>query len=287
MSATSPDADSSTATLPDPVAEGQRVVAEAGANDIIMRLIGGVAVAVQSPEEPLLSREIKDIDFVTSRAGKTALAALFQSLGYTSDEQFNAFHGHHRQIYVDVERRRKVDVFVDGFSMCHALPITERLHREPVTVPLAELLLTKLQIVELNERDERDIYNLCFHHEIADGEAAGGIASGQGDVGVAAGKGAGGIASGPPAEIEGGVIATLCARDWGLWRTCKGTIERCVADLGNYGLASQQRELIGSRLEQLWDRIEREPKASKWRIRNRVGDRVRWYEEPEEEAQEQ
>jgi hypothetical protein len=260
MSATSPDADSSAATLTDPVAEGRRTVARATSQDIILRLIGGVAVRVQSPGEPLLSREIKDIDFVTLSGGQTALTALFESLGYVSDEQFNAFHGHHRQIYVDVGKRRKVDVFVGGFNMCHAIPITERLDREPVTVPLAELLLTKLQIVELNERDERDIYNLCFHHEIVDDHGDG---------------------------IEGGVIAALCARDWGLWRTCKGTIERCVADLGNYGLASEQRQLIASRLEQLWDRIEREPKASKWRIRNRIGDRVRWYEEPEEEAQEQ
>jgi hypothetical protein len=260
MSATSPDADSRTATLPDPVAEGQRAVARAQASDIVLRLIGGVAVAVQSPPQPLLSREIKDIDFVAARVGKAELASLFESLGYVSDEQFNAFHGHHRQIYVDVDKRRKVDVFVAGFSMCHTIPITARLEREPVTVPLAELLLTKLQIVELNERDERDIYNLCFHHEVVDDGRDG---------------------------VEGGLIAELCARDWGLWRTCKGTIERCVEDLGNYGLASDQRELIASRLGDLWDRIEREPKSSKWRLRNRVGDRVRWYEEPEEEAQEQ
>jgi hypothetical protein len=259
MSAT-PDADSSTATLPDPVAEGQRAVARAHSQDILLRLIGGVAVRVQSSPEPLLSREIKDIDFVTARASKATVCSLFESLGYVSDEQFNAFHGHHRQIYVDVDKRRKVDVFVGAFNMCHAIPIAERLEREPVTVPLAELLLTKLQIVELGEHDERDIYNLCFHHEIVDDHGHG---------------------------IEGGLIAELCARDWGLWRTCKGTIERCQADLGNYGLASEQRELIASRLGQLWNRIEREPKASKWRIRNRVGDRVRWYEEPEEEAEQQ
>ena len=105
--------------------------------------------------------------------------------------------------------------------MCHEIPIADRLDRDPFTVPLAELLLTKLQIVELNERDERDVYNLCFHHEIADGEEPG---------------------------IESGLIAELCARDWGLWRTGKGTIERCGADLKKYGLASDQRDLIASRL---------------------------------------
>ncbi len=258
MSATSPDssAGSNGATLADPIAEGRRVVAGAGEKGVVLRLLGGVAIFLQAPEGmPLLTREIRDIDVVTPRGNKRAVAEAFQSLGYVDDEVFNAFHGAHRQIYVDVANERKVDVFVGAFSMCHEIPIAERLNREPFTVPLAELLLTKLQIVELNERDERDIYNLCFHHEI----------SGAGEPG-----------------IEGGLIGNLCARDWGLWRTCKGTIERCRTDLAHYPLEPSERDLIDARLARLWDAIEAAPKTSKWRWRAKVGERKRWYEEPEE-----
>jgi hypothetical protein len=264
MSATFPDADAgstpaSTTTLADAVAEAQRMISQAEADGLRLRLLGGVAIVLQAPgAKPLLAREIRDIDVVAPRGSKRAVTSLFQSLGYVSDDEFNAFHGAHRQIYLDVQNRRKVDVFVGTFSMCHSIPIAERLEREPLTLPLAELLLTKLQIVELTERDESDIYNLCFHHHLADGDGRG---------------------------IEAGLIAGLCARDWGLWRTCKGTIERCRADLGSYGLTDAERELIGSRLQQLWDRIEAEPKTSKWRLRSRLGERVRWYEEPEEGAQ--
>ncbi|HTX09908.1 MAG TPA: hypothetical protein VME22_14910 [Solirubrobacteraceae bacterium] len=251
MGITSSDANA----LADPIAEARRVVAGAGEKGVVLRLLGGVAVCLQAPEgKPLLSREIKDIDVVTPRGNKKAVAEAFQSLGYVDDEVFNAFHGAHRQIYIDIANERKVDVFVGAFSMCHEIPIADRLDRDPLTVPRAELLLTKLQIVELNERDERDIYNLCFHHDIGD------------------------------AGIEGGLIAELCARDWGLWRTCKGTIERCRADLAGYGLAPQERELIDIRLSRLWDTIDAAPKTSKWRWRAKVGERVRWYEEPEEEA---
>lgn len=253
MGTTSPDAN---LTLADPIAEGRRMVAGAGEKGVVLRLLGGVAVVLQAPEsKPLLSRQINDIDVVTPRGNKKAVAEAFQSLGYADDEVFNAFHGAHRQIYVDLDNQRKVDVFVGAFSMCHEIPIAARLDREPLTVPLAELLLTKLQIVELNERDERDIYNLCFHHEIG------------------------------PSGIEAGMIAELCARDWGLWRTCKGTIERCRDDLGGYSLATQERALIDARLGQLWEAIELAPKTSKWRWRAKVGERVRWYEEPEEEGQ--
>jgi hypothetical protein len=263
MSATSPESGAGTnpagpATLADPVAEAQRMVAGARDQGVVLRLLGGVAVFLQAPDaKPLLTRRINDIDVVTPRGNKKAVTAAFQSLGYADDEVFNAFHGGHRQIYVDVANQRKVDVFVGAFSMCHEIPIADRLDRDPLTVPLAELLLTKLQIVELNERDERDIYNLCFHHEIA----------GAGEPG-----------------IEGDLIADLCARDWGLWRTCKGTIERCREDLGGYELGPGERDLIDARLARLWDVIEAAPKTSKWRWRAKVGERVRWYEEPEEEG---
>ena len=263
MSTTLPDADLDSrppvAALADPIAEGQRVVRAGADTGVLLRLLGGVAVFLHAPDgKPLLARAINDIDLVTPRGGKRAVAELFGSLGYVEDEVFNAFHGAHRQIYVDLVNRRKVDVFVGSFSMCHEIPIADRLEREPLTIPLAELLLTKLQIVELTERDERDIYNLCFHHDLSAGGAPG---------------------------IEASLIADLCARDWGLWRTCKGTIERCRADLAGYELGERERAVIDERLAGLWEAIEAAPKTSKWRWRARVGERVRWYEEPEEEAQ--
>jgi hypothetical protein len=237
----------------DPLDEGRRLVTRAGDAGVTLRLIGGVAVCVQAPPDgPLLTRPIKDIDVVTPRGNGKALAAAFESLGYIGDEMFNAMHGTHRQLWIDPVHQRQVDVFVGAFSMCHEIPIAGRLDRHPLTVPLAELLLTKLQIIQLNERDERDIYNLCFHHDLD--------------------------------AIGADFIADLCARDWGLWRTCRQTIDRCLADLGNYSLGDDQQELIRGRLRALWEQIDAAPKSSKWKLRNRVGDRVRWYEEPEEEA---
>jgi hypothetical protein len=254
MSTTDADA----TALADPIAEGRRVV-QAGADcGVVLRLLGGVAVFIHAPDgKPLLGREIRDIDLVTPRGAKRAVADLFQSLGYVEDEVFNAFHGGHRQIYVDLANQRKVDVFVGSFAMCHEIPIADRLDRDPLTIPLAELLLTKLQIVELTERDQRDIFNLCFHHALSAGDEPG---------------------------IEAGLVAELCARDWGLWRTCTGTIERCRGDLAGYDLGDPERALIEERLAGLSDAIETAPKTSKWRWRAKVGERKRWYEEPEEEA---
>jgi hypothetical protein len=228
-------------------------VDSASSAGLVLRLLGGVAVCLQAPDDqPLLPRKVGDIDVATKRDTKRAATDVLTRAGYSADVHFNAFHGAHRLVFYDEVNGRKLDVFMGDFSMCHVIPIADRLELEPLTVPLAELMLTKLQIVELTERDQRDIYNLIYHHDIDD--------------------------------LEAGYIAGLCARDWGLWRTTKATIERCLANMGSYALAPKAASTIAERLKALWKRIEDAPKTTKWKLRNRVGDRVRWYEEPEEDT---
>jgi hypothetical protein len=243
--------------LADPVAEATRLIDAATERGLTARALGGTAIYLQSPgRQPLLPRAMKDIDLVVRRDEGAALIELLAQLGYVGDEMFNALRGSRRQLHRDPVNGRDLDVFVEEFSLCHTLPIAARLTREPYTLPLAELLLTKLQIVELNERDERDVYSLVYHHEVSSDGGTG---------------------------IEADVIAELCAADWGLWRTCKGTIERCVADVGGYGLDATASATIAERLARIWERVEAEPKSGKWKRRSRLGERKRWYDEPEED----
>jgi hypothetical protein len=246
------------APLADPLQESRRLVDSATSAGLVMRLLGGVAVCLQAPDErPLLPRKIGDIDVVTKRDGKRAATDVLVRAGYAPDEHFNAFHGAHRLVFYDEAHGRKLDVFMGDFSMCHVIPLADRLELEPLTVPLAELMLTKLQVVELTERDQCDIYNLIYHHELRESDSSG---------------------------IEVGYIADLCAKDWGLWRTTRTTVERCLANMDSYGLPVPAAETITERLKVLWKRIEQAPKSAKWKLRSRVGDRVRWYEQPEENA---
>jgi hypothetical protein len=148
-----------------------------------------------------------------------------------------------------------VDVFVGEFAMCHRVPVDERLLLEPATLPLAELLVTKLQIVELNEKDIRDAIALVHAHEVAerDGDA-----------------------------VNAARVAELCAVDWGLWRTITRNLERCRDHVGAYELPEGEAAVTARRFDALLERIEREPKSRAWRLRSRLGERVRWYELPEE-----
>jgi len=243
--------------LGDPVAESRRLVAAATDKGLTMRVLGGVAVCLQAPPEgPLLPRTCGDIDIATPRGHRRETTDLLEEAGYAGDEMFNALHGAHRLLFYDDVNSRKLDVFIGDFKMCHTIPITDRLDREPLTVPLAELMLTKLQIAELTERDQRDIYNLTYHHPIGANGAA----------------------------IEADYIADLCAKDWGLWRTSRATIEKCLANLGDYALPPDAVHAIAESLKALLKRIEAAPKSTRWKLRSRVGDRVRWYDQPEENA---
>jgi hypothetical protein len=242
--------------LEEMIGEARRLVDSATRQGITVRLLGGVAVYLQgAPAGPLLPRPIGDIDLAIKRGSRGAVTGMLTAAGYLPDEMFNALQGVRRLLFYGQANGRKLDIFIGEFSMCHVIPITDRLDRDPITIPLAELLLTKLQIVELTERDQRDIYSLCHHHHVSSGDGSG---------------------------IEGDYVAEICARDWGLWRTAKATVERCNANLAGYDLEPEQSTLIAERLDVLWGLIEQAPKSAKWRLRNRVGDRVRWYAQPEE-----
>jgi hypothetical protein len=245
------------ATQPDIVQEAQRLLARAEAEDVPLRLVGGVAILLRAPDglPAELSRTYQDLDFITTRDASGRVDRLLRAEGYTPHVAFNALHGRERLLFFDEPHDRQVDVFVGAFSMSHKIQLGDRLELESLSVPLAELLLTKLQIVELNEKDVRDTLALLLSHPVGETD---------GDC------------------LNGAHVARLCASDWGLWRTITANLSACRDRLPEYDLAPDQRELVARRFDELLERIEREPKTRGWRLRARVGERRRWYELPEE-----
>lgn len=242
--------------LPDIADEARRVIAAAAERAVPVRLVGGLAVRLRAtaPVPPAVAREYKDIDLVTLKGKGKDVVALLRELGYAPQERFNVINGHERLLFHDLANGRQLDVFVGAFRMCHEIPVTQRIALDPIAVPLAELLLTKLQVVQLNEKDRRDIVAL-YDHDIADSD---------GDT------------------VNGAEVGRLCADDWGLWRTSRGTLERVREGVGDYDLPAGGRERVLDRLDRLEAAIERAPKSRSRRMRDRIGDRKQWYADPEE-----
>lgn len=249
-----------TAILPGVVDEAERLLDQAQRDGTTLALLGGVAVRLRAPEvPPSLDREYKDIDFAVPKGRGGDADKLLRAGGYEPEITFNAMMGKERMLFHDTAHGRQVDVFVGSFRMCHQIPFGNRLVPGERTVPLAELLLTKLQIIELNEKDVRDTVLLFHGHEVADHD--------------------------DDDAVNGARIAELCAGDWGLWRTITGNLTRCREHLGDYELPEGAVERVGQRLDEVMARIDEAPKSRGWKLRAKIGERKRWYELPEEVEQ--
>ena len=246
--------------MTDIIQEMYRLIEAANAKNIQLRAIGGLAVQAHNKKNhPLFLREFADLDFVVAKKQRREFEAFMPEVGYAPHRQFNVLNGDQRQIYYHNESDMKIDIFVGDFMMCHKIPLENRLKADPITIPLAELLLSKAQIVHLTRKDALDIASLFLNTEV-----------GMGDDEV----------------INLSVIAALCGSDWGLYKTTSINLERVkeVVSGDDVALNSDERALIVARVDRVLDTFNGMQKSLAWQMRDKVGTRVRWYEEVEEVA---
>jgi hypothetical protein len=242
----------------DVLEEARRLIDVGAARGLTMRLLGGLAVALHSPSAAhrALARSYPDIDFVVPARSQEIVDQVLTGEGYVPNKRFNTL-SQGRQLYYDPARGRQVDVFVGSFQMCHQLPVAGRLHLEPLTLPLAELFLTKAQIVTLNRKDVLDLVALLLDHPLGPGDDE---------------------------TINLELICSLCAQDWGLYTTVSQSLQRIEEILaqGELPLDEEQKAVLNERLATLRQTMESAPKSLAWKMRARLGTRVRWYDEVEE-----
>ena len=257
-------------TLDDPLAEALRLVSIASSRGVVVRLMGGLAFHAQAPTwTARVSRDGRDIDLATRSDDRKALSELLIGEGYTPDRQYNALYGHKQLYFVDEARLRPVDVLVDRLEMCHAFSFRDRLTIASPTLPLAELLLTKLQIVKINRKDVLDALVLLAEHPLAGDDGAPDARTGQGAINVPR-------------------ILSFTSNDWGWWRTVTGNLAGLRAFVdgelapGDLDTGAPLPFDLLAQIDALASAIDTAPKSTKWKLRARVGERMPWYEEPEE-----
>ena len=261
-------------TLEDPLAESLRIVRVAEEQGLLVRLIGGMAVRAHSPAWPARTRRREvDLDFATRSKDRSAFYLLLAAEGYTPDRRHNALFGQKQAYFVDAARSRPVDVLVDRLEMCHVLEFGNRLAFARPTVPLAELLLSKLQIVKINRKDVLDALAILAEHPLADDDGHPDADEGLGAINVRR-------------------IVSITSGDWGWWRTVTANLDALAqfleTDLQEGDLALEPSRPVrfdpAAQVRGLRAAIDEAPKSSRWRMRAAIGDRVKWYNEPEELA---
>jgi len=248
-----------TGTGPTALEEAVSVCETAAAAGITVRLAGGLAVQYLTPEFPPRGGDRQDLDLATRSGDRRPLTQFLSEHGYTGDKNFNALYGHKQLYFQSAETGRSLDVLVDRLHMCHTVEFKDRLGRMPVTLDVSDLLLTKLQIVELNEKDAQDVLYLCSAYPVTDGDE--------------------------PGTIGLGRIRPIVGNDWGWWRTITLNLDHitALANGDGQGLvpAGGKHDAVGQ-LGALSEAVQTAPKSLRWKARAKVGERVRWYELPEE-----
>lgn len=242
--------------VPGRVEEGRRLVAEARSRGAVARLLGGVGVALRCPSAVTgspLSRPYQDLDIVTSRRSASAMEQTLLDGGYESDREFNAAHGRTRMLFCGADGGH-VDVFIGTFAMCHVLELDKRLELQAETLPPVDLLLTKLQIAQLNRKDVVDVVALLLDHDVTTDDTG----------------------------INVDYLCEILCADWGWWRTVSENVTRTLEHLPSLGLDASAVDVVEQRAIRIVGEVERRPKTLRWRMRARVGDRVPWRDEPEE-----
>ena len=220
--------------------------------NVRLRLLGGLAFKKICPSAsgPRYQRENKDIDLMGRREDQKVVMRIMESLGYKPREMFNRLSMGKRLIYYDMGNRRRVDIFLDEFDMCHRFNFKDSLMPGTYTLPITELVMTKLQVMEKTEKEYRDLLAALSDFEVTEGVDG----------------------------IDGRKIAGMCSSDWGLYTT----FSKSLAALREWAeeLAGDNRRVILAKIDKLQAMLDAKPKTLAWRMRARIGEKARLYEVP-------
>jgi hypothetical protein len=238
----------------DYIEEAIRIQVEAEKEGLRLRLLGALAFRYQCPKNSshfeALERRITDIDFAASTRKRDQMLDFFKKQGYRVDEDALVIGGGYRYIFENPRKQKHIDVFFDQLEMCHTVLFKGRLDIDSCTISLADLLLEKMQIVEISRKDFKDTAILLLEHEIGQDETT----------------------------INMGYIERIMSNDWGFFHTFTtnlGKLKDALAQFDNFD--GKEKEIILQRIDEILARVNNSEKSLKWKARARIGTKMRWY----------
>lgn len=242
------------------IAEAKKIIAQTATKGAPLRLIGALAFHLHCSEYRHIhqkwGRVFTDTDFVARSEHQQQIIEAYRELGYRDDEMITTLYGSDRLVFDNPETGMHSDIFFDKLDFCHVLQLRDRLAVDDLTIPLAELFLEKMQIVEINEKDLVDTMMLLAEHPVGESDHE---------------------------TINAPIIAKVLAAEWGFWRTVTGNVEKLLAlntksDLFEIG----EKQVIADRTTEIIAYVGKEPKTLAWKMRSKIGDKVKWYKDVDE-----
>jgi hypothetical protein len=248
--------------LADYLAEVYRILDKAKEDDVEVRLLGSTAFRIHCPKNQSLfdsmKRELTDIDFAASGQQRKKIKELLPKLGYDMDQRVLLQAEGTRFYFNNRATRVGIDVFFEKLEMCHTIEFKDRLKLDYPTVPLPELLLEKMQIVKINEKDIKDTAVVLLEHDLGREDRE---------------------------KIDSEYISRLLSKDWGFYYTVMTNLEKVRKFLREApyfeSLTTEQKDAISARIDRLRAEFESAPKSLRWKLRARVGTSQQWYNDVE------
>ncbi|MDG6927880.1 MAG: hypothetical protein JRN10_07310 [Nitrososphaerota archaeon] len=240
--------------LSDIISESEAIITESEFRGLTLRLIGGIGVwhACPSAAEPPFKRGYKDIDVIGTGKELRAISDFFMERGYRANQRFNAQYGGRRLVFIDDANDRRVDVFLDRFEMAHKFDFRGRLLLCKPALPVSDLLMSKLQIVKMDENDVKDVLVIFLDHEIG---------------------------TDPCRDIEIKYITAYTSSDWGIYRTFTDNLTRALQHLSTLSDYNDLKVTLDKKILAFASEMEKSPKTARWKIRSAIGTRKKWYED--------
>jgi hypothetical protein len=229
-----------------------QIIDQAESMGVRLRLLGGLAFKRLCPSSnDRYHRENKDIDLIGKREDSRKIMEVMETLGYKPREVFNKLNMGQRLIYYDLMNRRRVDLFLDEFVMCHKFNFKESILAGTYTLPITQLVMTKLQVVEKTDKEYLDLIAAFRDFDVTDGVGG----------------------------IRGDEIAELCSKDWGIYTTFNKSLEALLARVET--LSGDDRNTVIPRIQKMMAMMGGRPKSLAWKMRARIGEKARWYDLPD------
>ncbi len=241
--------------------EGPRIVREGAKRGLHLRLLGAIAFQYHCPKYNFLTaklhRQLSDVDFAAYNSERATIEKMMHEFGYADQPMISALFGHQRLIWDNKSNGLHVDIFFEKLEMNHNIPFAGRLEIEEMTIPLSDMLLEKMQIVHINEKDIVDTVILLREHSIGNSAA--------------------------PETIDTGYLAKLLSNDWGFYYTVSTNLKKVEDRLKLYQeLTEEDRVDVSAKIQKLLGILEKAPKTLAWKLRARVGAKTKWYQDVED-----
>ncbi len=246
---------------PDELLEIARQLVELGEkNGVTLRILGHLAVrdhVVTNRELISLLKRVPthDIDFMGySKQSNQANKMFIDELGYKPDPAvaFSQEYGVGRLIYYH-PNGLMAEIFCDELKMAHTIDFRGRLELDTPTINLVDLFLSKLQIVQITEKDIKDLIVLLVEHNLGGGDRD---------------------------KIDVEYMVKLLRDNWGFYYTVITNLNKVrhfAKEFDVIGVENQQT--VELRLDKIINQIETAPKSLRWKARAKIGTRIQWYED--------